>query len=217
MIDNKELKTLIKRLVFSDKIVNQADFASKLGYERSTISGMTSGKKPISESFANKVCEIFDVNLDWMRTGDGEMLKVEDNDTALTHTQNEVPLLPISAHGGTLNDFVVSVLHSECEMVISPIKGVDFVMPIAGDSMAPEYPSGSYVHVKKINERAFIEWGKVYVLDTCNGIVIKEIHEGKEECVKCVSINPDPKYSPFYVSFEDIYGMYKVILCQALK
>lgn len=217
MIDNKELKTLIKRLVFSDKIVNQADFASKLGYERSTISGMTSGKKPISESFANKVCEIFDVNLDWMRTGDGEMLKDIGNGNALMHTLSGVPLLPISAQGGTLNDFVMSVKDGDCERIISPIKGIDFVMPIAGDSMAPEYPSGSYVHVKKINEHSFIEWGKVYVLDTCNGIVIKEIHEGNEGCVKCVSINPDPKYSPFNICFEDIYGMYKVILCQALK
>ena len=34
------------------------------------------------------------------------------------------------------------------------------VLPVSGNSMAPEYPEGSRVVVRRINERAFIEWGK---------------------------------------------------------
>lgn len=34
--------------------------------------------------------------------------------------------------------------------------------------MAPEYPSGSRILIKRIDEKAFIEWGRVYVLDTMN-------------------------------------------------
>lgn len=33
-----------------------------------------------------------------------------------------VPLLPISAQGGSLNDFMVSVKDSECERVVSPLR-----------------------------------------------------------------------------------------------
>lgn len=216
MIDNKDLKALIKQLVFSDKVVNQADFALKLGYERSTISGMTSGKKPISESFANKVCEIFDVNLDWMRTGKGEMLKIADTEmyTPCAH----VPLLPMSAQGGSLNDFVISVKSNDCEMVVSPINGAEYAMPVSGDSMSPEYPSGSQILIKRINEKAFIDWGKVYVLDTCNGTVIKKLMpsaEGNKDRVRCVSINPE--YPPFEVGLCDVYGVYKVLLCMSIK
>ena len=82
--------------------------------------------------------------------------------------------------------------------------------------MAPEYPAGSQIFIKKINERAFIDWGKVYVLDTCNGSVIKRVFPADDPGkVKCVSINPD--YPPFEVAYEDIYGMYRVLLCMSIK
>ena len=172
----------------------------------------------ISNAFPN-------LDINWLRTGEGTMLKEEkiqkeENPQEVEKREEEiytVPLLPISAIGGSLNDFVVSVKASECERIISPIKGADFAIPIAGDSMAPEYPNGSLLFIKKINERAFIDWGKAYVLDTCNGVVIKKLMpvEGNKECVQCVSINPD--YPPFEVSYEDIYGVYRVMICMTLK
>jgi len=129
-----------------------------------------------------------------------------------------VYLLPISAQGGSLNDFVVSVKESECEKIISPIKGVDWAITVAGDSMAPEYPSGSQILIKKINEKAFIDWGKVYVLDTCNGTVLKIlVPSEKEGFVKCLSINTEPRYASFDVCFDDIYGVYRVMLCMSVK
>ena len=129
-----------------------------------------------------------------------------------------VPLLPISAQGGSFNDFVESIKERDCERIVSPVKAVDLAVTVSGDSMAPEYPSGCKILIKKINEEAFIEWGKVYVLDTCNGTVIKEVHKGKsEDEIECHSINPDPKFQPFSVKFADIYGMYRVLLCMSLK
>lgn len=75
MIDSDKLKQLIKRLVFENIVDSQSDFAKQLGYERSTISGMVNGKKPITDSFANKVSETFNVNIDWLRMEQGEMFK----------------------------------------------------------------------------------------------------------------------------------------------
>ena len=127
-----------------------------------------------------------------------------------------VPLIPISAQGGSFNDFVVSVKDSDCEKVISPVRQVDFALTVTGDSMAPEFPSGSQVLVRKVDEKAFIEWGRVYVLDTCNGTVIKKLNPGRDESeVLCASINPD--YQPFYVKLADVYGLYRVMMCMTLK
>lgn len=129
-----------------------------------------------------------------------------------------IPMLPVSAQAGSLNEFVTSIKLHDCEMVVSPAKGADFALPVTGDSMAPEYPNGSQVHVKKINERAFIEWGKVYVLDTVNGTVIKRIvPSDREGYVRCLSINPAPIYAPFEVALSDIYGIYRVLLCLSIK
>ena len=68
----------------------------------------------------------------------------------------------------------------------------EFAITVTGDSMSPEYPSGTQVLIKRINEKAFIDWGRVYMLDTCNGIVIKKIMPTSDEKrIKCVSINPE--------------------------
>ena len=129
-----------------------------------------------------------------------------------------IPLLPISAQAGSLNEFYVSVKDSDCERIVSPIKGVDFAISVAGESMAPEFPNGSQVLVKRINERAFIDWGKVYVLDTCNGTIIKVLVPSENEgCVRCLSINQDPRFAPYDILISDVQGFYRVLLCMAVK
>lgn len=170
------------------------------------------GKKAIE-----KILSFYqDINKIWLLTGEGDMLKDGETINVISEDKFTVPLLPISAQGGALNDFVVSVGDSDCERIISPIKGADFAISVTGDSMSPEYPSGSQILIKKINENSFIEWGKVYVLDTCNGSVVKKIMPSDNETkVKCISINPD--FPPFEVGREDIYGMYRVLLCMSIK
>ena len=60
--------------------------------------------------------------------------------------------MPISAQAGTLDEYTVSVKENECERIIVPIKGADWVITISGDSMTPEYHPGSQILIKKINE-----------------------------------------------------------------
>ncbi len=176
----------------------------------------------IRESSLAKITARYpELNTNWLKTGEGKMLK-SDAGTMGVIEESEViyvPLLPIHAQAGSLNDFVVAVKDSECERVVSPIRGADFAITVSGESMYPEYPGGSQILIKRINERAFIDWGKTYVLDTCNGTVIKRIFPADSKdpnVVKCVSINPD--YPPFEVNLqEDVRGVYRVLMCMAVK
>lgn len=128
-------------------------------------------------------------------------------------------LLPMSAMGGSLTGFAVpGTTLKDCEAIISPIEDIDFAITVYGESMAPEYPSGSRILIKKINPEIFIDWGKVYVLDTPNGVVVKEIHKSsKEGYISCHSINPDPKFKPFDVLMDEVFGMYRVLMCLSAK
>ena len=65
--------------------------------------------------------EFPELNTEWLLTGEGEMLKT--GAAELAEPVQMIPLLPISAQGGTLNDFVVSVKEGDCERVVSPIRG----------------------------------------------------------------------------------------------
>lgn len=184
----------------------------------------------IRETTLQKINDVYpELSITWLKSGVGSMLVDEESEETLqiqANNQNEetptakyVPLLPVSAQGGSLSDFVVSVKGSECEKVVSPIRDAEWAMYIAGDSMSPEYPNGSMIFIKKINERAFIEWGKAYVLDTCNGTVIKLLTPSSkgDGYIRCISINQDPIYAPFEVCLEDVYGVYKVLLCMSVK
>lgn len=201
--------------------ITAADFSKKIGLERpQAIYDLQKGKtKNISNTMADKIVSAFpEFNRVWLMTGEGEMLAASSPE--MVAESFTVPLLPTSAMGGSLTGFPGdSVMPYHCERIVSPINDVDFAVTVTGDSMSPEFPSGSRVLVKRVNPAAFIEWGKTYVLDTCNGIIIKEVHKciDKQHCITCHSVNPDPKYADFDVSMDDIYGIYRVLMCMAVK
>lgn len=204
------------RQIIESKSLSVNAFANAIGVAQGTLASMLNRGTEPSNKTLNAVLSAFpEVNPDWLLTGSGEMYTDRPSTTDNTDARL-VPLLPVAAQGGTLNDFVASVKASECEKIISPIRDVDYAMTISGDSMSPEYPSGAHILIKKINEKAFIDWGRVYVLDTCNGTVIKQLFPSDNpDTLLCKSINPN--YPPFEVSFSDIYGVYRVLMCMSLK
>lgn len=169
------------------------------------------------------------LNRTWLLTGEGNMLNNNKQDFTMQNTTNEQQkndlsdyetwLLPQTAHGGSLTDIPADgTFLQNCEKIVSPIKGVDFAISVYGESMSPEYPSGSRVLIKKINHNAYIDWGKAYVIDTCNGVIIKEILKCQREgFITCHSINPDPKFADFDLSLNDVYGIYRVLMCLSAK
>lgn len=174
-----------------------------------------SGKFPsVSEKIKEGLWREFGYDESWLYSNDDSGKEVYQEDLYSTY------LLPMSAMGGSLTGFAPQgTALQECEKIISPIKGVDFAISVYGESMAPEYPSGSKILIKKINPGIFIDWGKAYVLDTPNGVIVKEIHECKEKegYIRCHSINPDPKFSDFDVPLSEVYGMYRVLMCLSAK
>jgi len=137
------------------------------------------------------------------------------DETAGTAAES-ILVIPYGARGGTIGDFVDGVREYDCEKVISPVKGADFAMEVTGDSMSPDFPSGSRILIKKIDETAFIAWNEVYVLDTPNGAVIKRIRRTEDPAVvECVSINP--AYQPYRVERDFIRGWYRVLMVMSLK
>lgn len=203
------IKELRKRLD-----ITQVELANKIGVTENTIQNWERGKKIPT----TKHQTLIDL---WESVPSLSPQQYFGGGTSSTPGEAQespgvVPLMPFAAQGGRLTDFSESVSEWQCEKVISPIKGVDFAISVSGDSMSPEYPSGSIVLIKRINEVAFIEWGKVYVLDTCNGVVIKKLMPTDEEGkMQCVSINPE--YPPFEVHLEHVYGVYKVLMVMAIK
>ena len=58
-----------------------------------------------------------------------------------------------------------------------------------------------------------MEWGKVYVLDTENGVIVKQLAPSTlgEDFVCCKSFNDAPEFAPFNVPKASIFGIYRVV------
>lgn len=198
-------------------ITRKGDMAKHLGYQIPYFSGMINGRERLSNSFLNTLSNKVGINPNWILTGDGEMI-VDDEPEPKPEKGWEVPLVPLCAHAGSLAMFSESAFRNECELITSPLRDVDMALTVAGDSMSPEIPNGSIILVKRIFEQAFIEWGKTYVMDTRNGIVVKMLAPAERAgFVRCVSANTNPLYAPFEVNLDDVYGIYAVKFCMTRK
>lgn len=55
--------------------MNQKEFAEHLGLGQSTLAMIEVGKRTFNDRHIKIICSTFNVNEDWLRTGEGEMFK----------------------------------------------------------------------------------------------------------------------------------------------
>lgn len=190
------LNACFAKVLSTGKVKSKKEFASLYGINPSSLSAAMNG----DEKYLT----------------DNLIARLQADSTPIEIEREMIPVLPTDARAGTLADFADAVEAYDCERMASPIRGADYAMQITGDSMSPEYPSGSMIIIKKINEKAFIEWGKTYVLDTENGAVIKIIRKTDDpQVIECVSLNP--AYQPFTMETKYINGWYRVLMVLSLK
>lgn len=171
-----------------------------------------------------------DINLDWLITGNGPMLKEKNYPTEIEnsedHRLNEqeiqvakhskskikgIPLIPLSAMAGYTAGSC-TVLDYECEQYVIPMfKEAEFLIPVKGQSMQPKFNSGDIVACKKLPlSDIFFQWNKVYVVDTVQGPLIKRIKKGRDsDHVLIVSDNES--YEPFELHKNQINAIAIVI------
>ena len=200
------------RLYMKANALSAADLAERLNI---TQSGVNLTLKRGFGKNAKKWADTFGFNVAFLTTGEGQLMNATEQ--RQNYDEREIPLLPIFAQAGHLVDFSDAIRDYDCERIIPPVSGAEFAVTVYGSSMEPEFPSGAICLCKRINARAFIEWGKTYILDTCNGTLLKYLAPGSEGKIKCISANPDPMYAPFEVSMEDVLGVYRVLMCMAMK
>ena len=151
------------------------------------------------------------LNRVWLLTGEGSMFNDKDNNELQGNTMT-LPLVPVDAMAGALTGDSSAIMAYECEQYIVPIfKGANFLIRVQGDSMMPRYMPGDIVACMRVEQSGmWFQWGKTYVLDTCQGALIKRIEPSKKEgCISLCSYNA--KYKPFDIPTEDINAIALVV------
>ncbi len=216
---------------------NKAQFAKKLGVTAQTVSAWLSRNTYAAELIYTK-CD--DISASWLLTGQGSMLTDREDSNAETAAEARstasftrggeaaraplpaatrvsrdnprgIPLIPVEAMAGIFRGDL-TVMDYECERYIIPgFECADFLIYVKGTSMAPNYSSGDIVACRRVPlSSLFFQWGKVYVIDTVQGPVIKRIKRAADPDHILLS-SDNPSFDPFELPVADLHGVALVI------
>ena len=120
-----------------------------------------------------------------------------------------IPLIPTSAMAGRLSGDNCQIMPYEIEsyFIIPAFVKSDFCIRVEGNSMEPNYYNGDIIACKYVPMTdIWFQWGKVYVISTDQGVLVKHIEKGSDkEHVMLVSDNP--AYQPFEIPTDGIYSV----------
>lgn len=176
-------------------------FSKLIGIHQVTLNNYILGKRKLSLEVVEAVLNAFpDVSAEWLLRGEN-VKAIELNREG--DSVKTLPRIPYDAAAGSLTDAVDGVTEYQCERlpVVAAFPKYDFTMRVSGRSMEPYYLSGDEVACLRINEARFIQWGRVHVLDTTQGVVLKRIYDNGDY-IRCASYNPE--YPDFNVPKADI-------------
>ena len=194
----------IGQLKFEKNVGLSRGFVNKVGYS-------------IQKDKLDKISTAYpELDINWLKTGVGSMLINAEKQKMETHEDEGLPLIPFEyiAGYGEDND---GILLNECERYKIPeFKniGAEFLCRVGGSSMYPKYSSGDILACKKIHEITFFQWGKIYVIDSAQGQMIKRVCEHEdEEKIWLISDNKEKlsndkeKYAPFAIRKDEIRSL----------
>ncbi len=221
-------KTLILNTIkYHYFLKSDAEFARFLGIKPQTLSSWYS-RNTFDIDLLYSKCELIDAN--FLLSGEGDVVKkapyafwrsdeeIENEQKSVTSAEPRkkgIPILPFDAFAGIGDSTVQGINFDTIEerYVIPLFDGIkiDFMIPVRGSSMYPKYSSGDVVACRLINELLFVQWNKVYVIDSSSqGVIMKRLLKGDDnERVICRSDNKE--YGDFQVPMTDIRSIALVV------
>lgn len=206
-ITDKERNDFVKRIKLACR--RKGTTLAYLNMKIGKSSGYLRNMGFISPKIAPLVKEVFpDLNIDYINSGEGEMFLENDNKI----NNCEIPLLPMRAQGGTLTTFETNKQEYKYETIVVPVADASLAIRIQDDSMSPYLIPGSIVVLQKIDENAFIEWGKTFVLDTRNGVLVRNVLPCSEDEKKVICSCENSHYDRIFVPMDAVFGWYRILL-----
>lgn len=211
-----DIKERIKQFADS-KGIPIYKFESTAGLSNGYVNGIRKGIG--SEKLSDILRAFPELNRNWLLFGEGEMLRTGAPAEASVSEDapppqlipappgKGLPLIPLPAMAGFLKG-AADIDPNEIEWYFVPaFRDCQFLIRVKGESMSPRYLSGDIVACREVQDTGtFFQWGKAYVLDTDQGVVLKRIRRSERpDHILCVSDNPE--YDPFDVPIAGIYHL----------
>ena len=189
--------------------LKKVEVAEYLGVTKSTITSLSNGTLKASQTVLDKL----KAHPEW----DTSMVPDVASAKRPTSPNCKVKLigvLPQSAAAGYLteNNGVDIVRANEFISFIDFVeRSADFAIRVDGDSMYPRYNSGEVLACRILQDRNLFDFGRVYVLNTRNGCVVKKVLPSGGDPDKVLCHSENPLYPDYEISKSDILGVAVVV------
>lgn len=188
-------------------------FEKLCGLSNAYIKNMSKGIG--ADKLDNILNKFPELNKQWLLYGEGNML-VEQSKKGVDSgaiTAEGLPLIPIDAVAGFNGVDVQGVRLEDCSRYVVPEFAelhAEYMIRVSGSSMYPKYSNGDLLACRRVQEVTFLQWGKVYVLDSNQGAMVKRLFPCEDsEVVECRSDNPN--YPPFRLPKSEIRSVSIVV------
>lgn len=166
------VKEILNRAKLAFNISSDIQLSEILGISKSALSNWKARNSIDYDTLFTK-CE--HINIDWLITGDGNMLKTPSEEVVPSHTFSlrtdrkveiqDIPLYDMSATAGLLAIFNGRNITPEDYLRIPGIPPVDGAIYVRGESMTPLLNNGDIIIYKKLAlSLDSILWGQIYLL-----------------------------------------------------
>lgn len=179
--------------------ISEREFASVVGVGQRSVNYYFKGEQKPSLEFLSKVALAYpSVNIDWIITGEGEMIK--SNNKVSIFTPEDLPkqvgrlyLAPIyESYPVSAGNMGLSAVRDAKPdgYAYTTMPGVTF-FPVVGCSFEPIIKAGHYIGTVKIESWDRVDTEKIYFILTRDDRMIKRlrVEETDESCLWCVSPN----------------------------
>lgn len=185
--------------------ITPTNFSQKIGVSEGTIRKLLTQNTALRSDTLEKISQNFtDIDIDWLITGRGGMLRNEQSPVA---PSTGIPLIPIDVIAGIpAGDLDACLVQDSQKYIVPEFQNlhVDYLIRVSGSSMYPKYSNGDILACRKIDDIQFFQWGKIYVIDSSQGALVKRVFEDNDpERILLVSDNRE-KYPPFSIPKSDI-------------
>ena len=212
------------RFFIENEGLSVRQFESMIGSSDGKIAKFIASNSSLKSDTLTRIMEVFPhLSINWLLTGEGEMLlsspdkhegttkELRRNYEGTTDLSNaSIPLIPVDAVAG-FNGIDSPTIHiQDCQRYLVPEfqqLNAEFMIRVSGSSMYPKYSSGDILACRKLTSYNFIQWGKIYVIDSEQGAMVKRIFPCDEDSDHVICKSDNPNYPPFKLPTTEIRSL----------